>query len=228
MKRPAGPTAKSNRPGHPNATAPPGRLRLRHEERRAQILAKAYEYFSENGLTAQTRGLAAACGVSQRLLYSFFPSKAALLEQVYRQEIAGTFRAIWFVELQDRAMPIEARLNRFYCDYIDLVTTRRWLRLFLHASLAGVAMAPSYIAAIVTQMLEIVVTEAACEADLEMPSDPARVQEIGWILHGAVSHLAIRRHVYGNTNPLKVKEVLGLQVKSFLTGLVAILPRRRS
>jgi hypothetical protein len=89
-------------------------------------------------------------------------------------------------------------------------------------------MAPSYIAAIVTQMLEIVVTEAACEADLEMPSDPARVQEIGWILHGAVSHLAIRRHVYGNTNPLKVKEVLGLQVKSFLTGLVAILPRRRS
>ena len=83
----------------------------RAEERRAQILAQAYKFFSEYGLTAQTRALAEACGVSQRLLYSFFPSKAALLEEVYRSEIAGSFKAIWFAELNDRSIPVEQRLN---------------------------------------------------------------------------------------------------------------------
>lgn len=197
--------------------------RLPREDRRAQILDKAYQHFSENGLTAQTRALAESCGVSQRLLYSFFPSKAALIEEVYRTEIAGSFKAIWFVELKDRSLPVEDRLVRFYRDYFEVVTTRRWLRLFLHASLDDVAMAPAYIATIVTHTLEIVVAEAALEKGLAPPNDPARVQEIGWILHGAVSHLAIRRHVYGNTNPVPSGEVIAMQVKVFLAGLDVLL-----
>lgn len=200
-------------------------LRLPRKERRAQILAKAYEFFSEYGLTAQTRALAESCGVSQRLLYSFFPSKAALLEEVYKSEIAGSFKAIWFAELKDRAMPVEQRLLRLYRDYYDTVTTRRWLRLFLYASLAEVAMAPAYIGGVLTHMLEIIVAEAAAEQRLQVPADPALVQEIGWILHGAISHLAIRRHVYHNANPLPPLEVIALHVRSFVAGLPAVLPK---
>ena len=55
------------------------RVRLPREERRAQILAQAYKFFSEYGLTAQTRALAEACGVSQRLLYSFFPMELSVV-----------------------------------------------------------------------------------------------------------------------------------------------------
>lgn len=220
------------------ATAPAPRARTRaapmqrlpRHERREQILAKAYQHFSEHGLNAQTRALAESCGVSQRLLYSFFPSKAALIDEVYRSEIAGSFKAIWFVELQDRSIPVEARLVRFYTDYFQTVTTRRWLRLFLHASLDDVAMAPAYIATIVTHMLAIVVAEAAQERGLRAPADAARVQEIGWVLHGAISHLAIRRHVYGNANPMPAEEVIALQVRVFLAGLDVVLPaapRRR-
>jgi AcrR family transcriptional regulator len=204
--------------------------RLPRHERREQILAKAYQHFSEHGLNAQTRALAESCGVSQRLLYSFFPSKAALIDEVYRIEIAGSFKAIWFIELQDRAVPVEARLQRFYTDYFQTITTRRWLRLFLHASLADVAMAPAYIATIVTHMLGIVVAEAAHERGLRAPADAARVQEIGWVLHGAISHLAIRRHVYGNANPMPADEVIALQIRVFLAGLDAVMPaapRRR-
>lgn len=201
--------------------------RLPREERRAQILAQASRFFSEYGLTAQTRALADSCGVSQRLLYSFFPSKAALLEEVYRSEIAGPFKAIWFADLKDRKLSVEQRLIRFYHEYYDSVTTRRWLRLFLYASLAEMAMAPDYIAAIVTHMLEIVVAEAASEQGLKVPADPAQVQEIGWILHGAVSHLAIRRHVYANDNPTPAHDVIALQVRSFLGGLPAVLPPAR-
>src|SRR5512133_542364 len=131
--------------------------RLPAAERKAQIQAKAFEFFSEYGLTAQTRALADACGVSQRLLYSVFPNKAALINAVYEAEIAGPFKAIWFVQLRDRSVPLPERLNNFYREYYDTILTRRWLRLFLYASLAEVDIAPAYIAAIIRTLLQTIV-----------------------------------------------------------------------
>jgi len=192
--------------------------------RREQILVKAFEFFSEYGLTAQTRALAEACGVSQRLLYSVFPSKSALISAVYDAEIAGVFKAIWFVQLRDRSKPMEQRLNDFYHAYYEAVLTRRWMRLFLYASLADVEMAPTYIASIILDLLDTMMKEAVQEAGLQTPRNAAESQEIGWILHGAVSHLAIRRHIYHDKTPLDVDRVIALQVKSFLAGLKAILP----
>jgi AcrR family transcriptional regulator len=214
QKTPAAPAKKARRPT----------VRMPQAERRAQILSKAFEYFSENGLSGQTRALAEACGVSQRLLYSVFPNKAALLTAVYEAEIAGPIRAIWFVLLKDRSKPVEQRVTQFYEEYYEFILTRRWLRLFLHASLSEVTMAPTYIARIVTNLLETMVDEAAHEAGLRSPDDPALKQEIGWTLHGAVSHLAIRRHIYGDANPSDTRNVIRLHVKSFLAGLTAILP----
>lgn len=199
-------------------------VRMPAAERREQILNKAFEFFSEYGLTAQTRALAEACGVSQRLLYSVFPNKSALINAVYETAIAGVFKAIWFVQLGDRSQSMEHRLNAFYREYYDTVLTRRWMRLFLYASLAEVEMAPTYIASIIKHLLETVMEEAAHEAGLRLPPDQAELQEIGWILHGAVSHLAIRRHIYLDKTPLDVERVIALQVKSFLGGLKAILP----
>lgn len=199
-------------------------VRMPATERREQILSKAFDFFAEYGLTAQTRALAEACGVSQRLLYSVFPNKSALINAVYEKEIAGVFKAVWFVRLRDRSMPMEQRLNEFYRDYFSAVLTRRWMRLFLYASLAEVEMAPTYIASIITQLLETVMDEAAHEAGLCLPQNHAELQEIGWILHGAVSHLAIRRHIYHNESPFDVEKVIALQVKSFLGGLKTILP----
>ena len=95
------------------------------------VLKKAFEYFAEHGLTAQTRALAEACGISQRLLYSLFPSKASLIEAVYEEDIAGIFRAVWFAQLRDRSKPLHERLNKFYAEYYDIVLTRNWIRLFL-------------------------------------------------------------------------------------------------
>lgn len=197
--------------------------RLPHSVRRGQILGKAVELFAEYGLTAQTRALAHACGVSQRLLYRFFPTKAALIDEVYSSEIVGPFKAVWFVHLGDRSKPVEQRLNEFYREYHAGVLTRRWLRLFLYASLAEVDMAPAYIAAIITRMLEMIVEESAHELGLKLPRDRALRHELGWTLHGAVSHLAIRRHIYRSDNPTPVEEVIAMHVRVFLAGLPAAL-----
>lgn len=202
--------------------------RLPQAERRAQILGKACEFFAEYGLTAQTRALADACGVSQRLLYSIFPNKAALLAAVYEVEITGPLQAAWFDRLGERERPVEQRLNEFYQQYYDGILTRRWLRLFLYASLAetGASMAPAYIADIVRHLLITIVDEAARERGLRAPDDPDQAQEVGWLLHGAISHLAIRRHIYRNGSKVEVARVIALHVKSFLAGLDAILPPR--
>lgn len=221
-KRP--PPADKPANGKRRATA-----RLPADERRAQIQAKAFDFFSEYGLTAQTRALADACGVSQRLLYSAFPNKAALINAVYQAEIAGPFKAIWFVHLRDRKVPLAERLNRFYGEYYDTILTRRWLRLFLYASLAEVEIAPTYIAAIIRTLLQTIVEEAAFDSGHETPADAAVVQEIGWVLHGNISHLAIRRHLYGgDANAMPVREVIALHVAAFLAIAPTALGTRRN
>lgn len=201
--------------------------RLPAAQRRAQIQAKAFEFFSEYGLTAQTRALAEACGVSQRLLYSAFPSKAALINAVYEAEIAGPFKAIWFVQLRDRAVPLQQRLTQFYREYYATILTRRWLRLFLYASLAEVEMAPTYIAAIIRTLLQTVVEEAANDCGERVPASAALIREIGWILHGNISHLAIRRHVYRDGTSVDADRVIALHVTAFLASLPAILRSER-
>ena len=201
--------------------------RMAPADRKAMILSRATEFFAEYGLTAQTRALASACGVAQRLLYRYFPSKAALLDEVYQQGIAAPFKAVWLVRLKDRTRPFEERLAEFYRNYSAEVLTRKWLRLFLYASLAEVRMAPDYIAAIILEMLETIVEEAAHDQQVELPRDPALLHEIGWVLHGAVSHFAIRRYLYAASQQISEDRVLALHMRMFVAGFAAAVAEAR-
>jgi AcrR family transcriptional regulator len=192
---------------------------MSHAERRAQILSTASEFFAENGLTGQTRRLAEACGVSQRLLYRFFPTKEDIVSEVYRQEILGAFKGRWFADLQDRTRPAEERITKFYVDYLENTLTRKWMRLFLYASLADSSMAPDYIASIVTQLLDVLIQEAAAEQGVTLPEDPATIREMAWTLHGGISHYAIRRHIYKASQEVPEEMVVAMHVRMFLAGL---------
>ena len=127
----------------PKITSPWG-LRLRkcrpYAERRRQILDKAAEYLVEQGLVGQTRSLAQACAISQSLLYRFFPSKAALIDEVYEDPILGPFEAGWLARLSDRRQPLEHRLNAFYRR--NGFARRDFLRYSAATSLAETAAAP--------------------------------------------------------------------------------------
>ncbi len=201
--------------------------RLPADQRKALILARAGDFFAEYGLTAQTRALAAACGVTQRLLYRYFPSKAALLAEVYGEAIIAPFKAVWIVQLKNRAQPLEERMFAFYRNYYREVLTRKWLRLFLYASLAEANMAPDYTQAILMEMLETVVAEVAHEKGVAVPRQRRKVHEIGWILHGAVSHLAIRRHIYRLSQEIDEDRTLALHVRAFIAGFAATVAAAR-
>lgn len=218
-----------HRPGPPpKARGAPARgARLPFKERRAQILEVAAEFFAEHGLTAQTRQLADRCGISQRLLYRFFPTKEDLLREVYRKEILGAFNAVWFVSLQDRSRPVAERLERFYADYLTSTLTRKWLRLFLHVSLDETNMASDYIAAIVTQLLEVITRETAAEKGLALPDSPELLRQMGWTLHGAISHYAMRLHLYQSNGGPPESLVIALNVRLFLAGFEDMLAAAR-
>jgi AcrR family transcriptional regulator len=202
--------------------------RMAPEQRRALILQRAIEFFSEYGLTAQTRALADACGVAQRLLYRYFPSKAALLSEVYEEAIASPFKAVWRVQLKDRSRPWDERLISFYVSYFEGLLTRRWLRLFLYASLAEARMAPDYNQAILLDTLELIVAETAADQDVDLPVDRALLHELAYVLHGAVSHFAIRRHIYGASQKVPVDQIIALQVRSFLAGFTPAAAEARA
>lgn len=192
-------------------------------ERREQILTQAADFFSEYGLTGQTRELAAACGISQRLLYNFFPNKAALQAEVYARTILGPFEGAWLGNLTDRKKPIKERLTQFYDSYYEKVLTRKWLRLFLYSALAEGDMAPNYISSILMQLLDTIVDETCHELQLTLSCDPDFKRELGWNLHGTVSHLAIRRHIYHGPHTTPHKDIIRAHVAVFVGGLSAAL-----
>lgn len=211
-----------------SGTAKPAQVRMSSQNRRRQILEMAADFFAHNGLSAQTRGLAAACGISQRLLYRYFPTKEALLDEVYRTAIAGPFKAVWFAELADRKLSVEGRLIRFYNEYFATVFTSKWLRLFMYSSLADVGMAPTYTSSMILQLLETIVFEVGIEQNVEIPASKDLQHEIGWTLHGALSHYAIRRHLYGFNQNVSEDAILGIHVAQFLGGFRAACDAARS
>lgn len=210
---------RGSQAGTPKARAAAKKVpRIPFAERREQILQKATALFAEYGLTAQTRALAAECGVSQRLLYRFFPTKGDLLKEVYSSAIVGPFQAVWFAELCDRSRPMHDRLCKFYNDYLDQVLDRQWLRLFLYSSLAEADMAPNYISSIITKLTETIVSETAFEQGRKLEMDPSAIHEIGWTIHGAISHYGIRRHIYKASHMMPQQQVVEMHVRLFLSG----------
>ncbi len=60
------------------ASARPGRARLAPEARERLILDEAIRYFSDVGFGGQTRELSRRLGITQPLLYRYFPKTRAI------------------------------------------------------------------------------------------------------------------------------------------------------
>lgn len=71
------------------APAPVAARRLSGVEREKHIAQEAVRYFAEVGFVGDTRELAQRLGVTQSLLYKYFPSKEALINRVYEEVYLG-------------------------------------------------------------------------------------------------------------------------------------------
>src|SRR5271163_223220 len=82
--------------------------RLSPDDRRKEYVAKATEFFAEQGFGGGTRDLARRLGVTQPLLYRYFPSKDDLIKEVYRTVYLEPLDPRWEKLLADRSRPLRS------------------------------------------------------------------------------------------------------------------------
>jgi AcrR family transcriptional regulator len=171
--------------------------RLSPEDRRNEFVAKAAEFFSEEGFDGGTRDLARRLGVTQPLLYRYFPSKGDLIKEVYRTVYLEPLDTGWEKLLADRSRPIRHRLQEFYSAYTEAIFTRKWLRIYLYSGLKGLDINRWYVGVVRDKILTRIIRECRHEAGLPVQSKPTASElEMAWVFHGGIFYYGIRKYIY--------------------------------
>mgnify|MGYP001246714094 CR=1 FL=1 len=175
------------------------RQRLAPEEREQLIVEGAVKFFAEVGFGGQTRELAQRLGVTQPLLYRYFPTKQDLIERVYEAVFIGRWNPDWRALIEDRSRPLRERLIDFYRAYTSDVLTYEWMRIYMFSGLAGEDINRRYIGMLESELLRPICAElrAGCGAP---PPDVVAItsleQEAAWQIHAAVFYYGVRKHIY--------------------------------
>ena len=171
--------------------------RLSPDDRRREIVAKATEFFSEEGFGGGTRALARRLGVTQPLLYRYFPSKDDLIKEVYRTVYLDPLETGWEKLLTDRSRPLRDRLLEFYRAYTDAIFTRKWLRIYLYSGLKGLDINRWYVGMVKDKILTRIIRECRHEAGLAVQNRPSATElELAWVFHGGIFYYGVRKYIY--------------------------------
>jgi AcrR family transcriptional regulator len=196
------------------------RKRLSPEDRKRDFIQKAAELFAEEGFGGGTRELARKLGVTQPLLYRYFPSKEDLIEAVYRSVFLDRWNPEWDSLLADRSVPIRKRLELFYCSYTDAIFNREWMRIYLFAGLKGLDLNRRYIEFVQDRILRRIIEEYRHEAGLPPHEKPAVAEmELAWLLQGGIFYYGVRKHIYGLDVLEDKNRVIANALDVFLEGI---------
>ena len=202
------------------------RSRIKPEERHREFVRKAVSLFSEVGFEAGTRELAQRLGVTQPLLYRYFPSKDDLIAAVYREIYVNRWKPEWREGLLNEAVPIRTRILSFYDDYTATIFTPEWLRIYLFAGLRGVHINGLYTSTVETEILQPIAL-ATRRAFGRPDSEPLRPEEVElfWTLQGGIFYYGVRKIVYGLEMQVDRETMLRNAVDNFLYGVGNVLER---
>lgn len=195
------------------------RRRLPRKEREKLIVAEAIRFFAEVGFEGQTRALADRLGVTQPLLYRYFPDKDALIERVYREVFLNGWEASWLEGLRDRSRPLADRLIDFYRAYTQANFSYERVRLFMFAGLKDGSIANRYMLHIRDQLFVPLCREFRAEIGLS-DAAPISLEEIEMAagLHGAIAYVGVRRWVYNAQTPADLTPVFSELIRTYLAG----------
>ncbi|OAN44413.1 TetR family transcriptional regulator [Magnetospirillum moscoviense] len=201
------------------------RRRLPRQEREKLIVAEAIRFFAEVGFEGQTRALAQRLGVTQPLLYRYFPDKDALIERVYQEVFLGGWNPAWTVGLRNRAVSLRDRIVQFYHAYSRRHFRYEQVRLFMFAGLKDQGLANRYMGFVRENLFEPLVEELRFEIGL--PAQAPNDYEVECVagLHGAVAYIGVRRWVYHAPVPEDTDRVIANMVDSFLSGIQDVFRR---
>jgi len=206
--------------------APRVQRRSDGEAREKAIVAAAITLFSEVGFEATTRDLAARLGVTQPLIFSYFPTKEALIERVYQEVFVRSWKPEWDTMIAARDVPLKQRLVTFYQDYAHTVLRAEWIRLFLFSGLKGVGLNTRILRMIRERIFAVVMAEIRAANRLPPPESPLQAErdlELIWGLHATIFYLGMRRFVFGMPVPQDLDAAIADKVEAFLEGAPAVM-----
>jgi AcrR family transcriptional regulator len=187
-------------------------------ERERHIVDGAITFFSEHGLDAQMRELAAAIGVTHTLVYHYFPTKQALVDRVYQEVFAGRWKPEWETLLDSRTLSVQDKLVRFYVDYARTVLTRDFVRIMVFSGLNDRSIPDRFFALLGERLFPRLIRETRRHrgSRSRRPASP-REYELLMGLHGGIFYGGMRWFVYGQ--PLHPQQ-LPLDDETTITDLV--------
>ncbi|MBM7323508.1 TetR/AcrR family transcriptional regulator [Agrobacterium sp. S2] len=200
--------------------------RLAPDEREQEIVRGAVSFFAEFGFEGQTRELAKRLGITQPLLYRYFPNKEALVERVYQEGFVRRWNPFWEDVIKDRNRPLEDRLREFYRDYSEAILTYEWVRLFMFSGLKGLDFNARYLGLLKERIFSLIIDELRHDhgkrSVTEVPASPMEVEAV-WGLHAAIFYLGVRKFIY-NLPVNDIKNVVEMELRVFLYGIRAAMP----
>lgn len=206
----------------------PEKKRLSSQEREQQIARGAVEFFSEVGFGGDTRQLARRLGVTQSLIYKYFPNKDALIDRVYEEVYLGRWNPFWESVIRDRTIPLEARLVSLYIEYSKVALTRDWVRIFMFSGLRGESINKKYLDVLRHRILEPIATELRHELNLpgtdELPLKSSEI-ELVWSINARIFYFGQRRWIFGVPIEDDVDEMIRLTIAHFMAGARVVLPQ---
>lgn len=212
--------------GGRGAAARPKRTRLAPAARERLIVEEAIRFFAEVGFGGQTRELSRRLGITQPLLYRYFPSKQALIERVYREVFLARWDPTWETLLEDRSRRLRDRLIEFYRRYSAVIFKPEWIRLYMYSGLAGMDLNRRYIELLERLLLRRVCVELRAELGLpgeeEIPIKPEEL-ELVWVLHAGIFYYGVRKFIYKAKARQEPEHTIEHAVDSMLGGAPKVL-----
>jgi AcrR family transcriptional regulator len=195
----------------------PKQKRLSPDDRRKEFVAKATEFFSEEGFGGGTRDLARRLGVTQPLLYRYFPSKDDLIKEVYRTVYLEPLNTGWEKLLTDRSRPLRDRLLEFYRGYTDVLFSRKWIRIYLYSGLKGLDINRWYVGVVREQILTRIVRECRHEMGLPAEAKPTAAElELAWVFHSGIFYYGVRKYIYESPVLVEKEQMISEALDAFL------------
>jgi len=199
--------------------------RLAAADREQQILSEAIRFFAEVGFAGQTRELAQRLGITQPLLYRYFPTKQDLIERVFREVFLKRIDPQWARLIGDRSRPLEERLIEYYGHYARATYTYEWIRIYMFSALMGNDINRRYIRIVEEKILKPICTEIRHHCGLplapELPISEAELEHV-WVMHGGLFYYAVRKYVYHSRVNDDFPSIVRRAVAAMLAGIRAI------
>ena len=195
--------------------------RLAAPVREQQIVTEAVRFFAEFGFNGQTRELAQRLGITQPLLYRYFPTKQDLIERVFDELFLKRIDPQWATLITDRSRPLAERLVDFYQRYARMTYTYEWIRIYMFSALMGNDINRRYIRIVEDKILKPICTEIRHHCGLalgpEVPITEAELEHV-WVMHGGLFYYAVRKYVYHSRVAEDLRAIVRRAVRGMLAG----------